>query len=226
MSFRRAARWIYIGLIGARAAGPVAAADFDAAALNNFLKLWPGVYHNLDRVADQEARGVPVKDRNRRQILHIRKVDLPSFGPEAYYAEWRSTDTDALMRQRIYAFTWDRARGAIRLGLHIWPADREFAARTERAYLEPILLEGLTPADMAGIPGCDVYFRPSDENEFSGEMDKGTCAFPAPDGTPIYSWSQMKISRAGFSYLDGWFHPDGTPYQSFGTEWYAFAKIR
>ena len=76
---------------------------------------------------------------------------------------------------------------------------------------------------MMPLPGCDVYFMAAADG-FVGAMDKGACAFPAPDGTPIYSWSQMKIVDGVFSYLDGWFKIDGTPYRQFSEDWYVFER--
>ncbi len=204
------------------AASGAAAADFD-----RFLSYWPGTYDNLAQVAAQEAAQRPAGDRNQATVLHIAGVDLPAFGRHTYYAEWRDARQPAkVIRQRIYAFSHDEASGAFLLGLHIWPNDKpEFVARTIGAHLEPKKLAGVTPADMAGIAGCDVLFTPKGAG-FEGAMVKGACAFAAPNGKPIYSWSQMKITAERFGYLDGWFSPDGAPFIRFPGEWYAFDKRR
>ena len=199
--------------------------DNSNADYRRFLSWWSGDYDNLAQVEAQEDAAVPVEERNRPTLLFIRKVDLPAFGPEAYYAEWRdATEPTAITRQRIYAFEIDPSEGKLRLNLHIWPlGDVEFLERTAGAYLEPGKLDGVTPADMAGLTGCDVFFEATGEG-FAGAMKKGACAFEAPDGTPIYSWSQMTLTPTQFNYLDGWFHPDGTPFRRFTTEWYVFDK--
>lgn len=190
-----------------------------------FVALWPGDYDNLAQAQAQAAAGVPEQQRNQAQKLHIRKVDLPAFGPQAHYAEWRAADgSERVLRQRVYAFDYDAARQAFRLNLHIWPNDKpEFVARTAGAHLDPGKLAGITPADMAGLTGCDVFFTAAGDG-FAGAMDKGACAFPAPDGTPIYSWSQMRIVDGEFSYLDGWFHTDGRPYMAFTSDWFKFER--
>jgi hypothetical protein len=202
-----------------------AAADERSQAFARFVAMWPGDYDNLGQVQAQTAAGVPEKERNQALKLFIREVDLPAFGPHAHYAEWRAADGgDRVVRQRIYAFEVDADRPAFRLNLHIWPNDDPaFVARTAGAHLDPDKLIGVTPADMAGLKGCDVYFT-ADGDGFAGAMDKGACAFPAPDGTPIYSWSQMRIDAAAFSYLDGWFHPDGRPYMAFAKDWFRFDR--
>jgi hypothetical protein len=204
---------------------PLSAQATTEADFQRFLSQWAGDYDNVAQVKAQEAAGTPAKDRNQAAFLYIRKVNLPSFGPETYYAEWRDANTPAkVTRQRIYGFEIDQAEKKLRLNLHIWPNDKpEFVARTSDAYLDPRKLDGVAPADMAGLKGCDVFFDTS-AAEFTGAMKKGACAFPAPNGTPIYSWSQMKLTAKQFSYLDGWFNLDGTVFQRLSAEWYVFDK--
>jgi hypothetical protein len=206
----------------AHATGVISIADFQ-----RFVAVWAGDYNNQAQSKAQEAAGRAANDRNQPTQLFIRKVDLPAFGPDTYYAEWRDANQPTkVTRQRLYVFERDQAENKLRLNLHIWPADKpEFVARTSGAHVDPSKLKGVTPADMAGLKGCDVYFD-IDGKEFSGAMKKGACAFPAPNGTPIYSWSQMKVTPTQFSYLDGWFNLDGTPFQRFAGEWYVFDKIK
>jgi hypothetical protein len=203
--------------------GPALALSGDD--FNRFVGLWAGDYDNLAQAAAQEKADVPPKQRNQPTLLFIRKVDLPTFGPEVFYAEWRDAKVPGkVTRQRIYAFAVDPAEKKLRLNLHIWPADKpDFVARTSGAHLDAARLAGVTPADMAGLQGCDVYFD-AGADHFAGAMKQGTCAFPAPDGTPIYSWSQMKIDAGAFSYLDGWFRLDGTPFMQFSRDWYVFER--
>jgi len=190
-----------------------------------FLSWWSGDYDNLAQTKAQQAAGAPEKGRNAATLLFIRKVDAPAFGPEAFYAEWRDAQNpNKVTRQRIYAFEIDTVRKKLRLNLHIWPADKpDFVARTAGAHLDATKLSGVTPVDMAGLKGCDVFFDAAPD-QFTGAMDKGACAFPAPGGTPIYSWSQMKLTAGQFSYLDGWFNLDGSPFLRFTDEWFVFDR--
>jgi YVTN family beta-propeller protein len=235
----RPATWIFNGLAAAANGTLYLPSDVNASLMAlstvepakqaedfaRFLSWWSGDYDNLAQVRAQESAGMPVEARNRPTLLHIRKVDLPAFGPEVYYAEWRAaTEPGTITRQRIYAFEIDPAAGRLRLNLHIWPlGDADFRERTAGAYLEPSKLDGVTPADMTGLTGCDVFFRDTGEL-FAGAMEKGGCAFEAPDGTPVYSWSQMTLSPTQFGYLDGWFHRDGRLFRRFTKEWYVFDK--
>lgn len=202
-------------------------ADNPAQDFQRFVALWAGDYDNLSQAKAQAAIGLPEKERNPATLLFIRKVDLPNFGPEVFYAEWQDARMPGkVTRQRIYGFEVDAVEKKLRLNLHIWPADKpDFVTQTSGAYLDPAKLSGVTPADMAGLKGCDVFFE-SDGDGFSGAMKRGACAFPAPNGTPIYSWSQMKITATQFSYLDGWFNLDCAPFQRFTKEWFVFEKKR
>lgn len=204
---------------GALASGPT------EADLGRFVSWWAGDYDNWAQVKAQTSAGVPEKERNQPTLLFIRKVDLPAFGDAVFYAEWQNAnDPSKIIRQRLYAFLLDRAQSKIRLNLHIWPNDKpEFVARTIGAHLDPTKLKGVTLADMAQLSGCDVFFD-LDGQEFTGAMIKRACAFPAPNGNPIYSWSQMKLSATQFKYLDGWFNLDDTVFQRMSSEWYVFDK--
>jgi hypothetical protein len=218
---------IEVLLVGAVVLATVSCGTLDRqqdADFQQFLSWWAGDYDNLAQVQSQHAAASP-GERNRPTLLFIRKVDLAAFGSEVFYGEWQDADEPGrITRQRIYAFQVNEADGKLRLNLHVWPPDPAFIARTGGAHLDPRKLEGVTPADMRGLKGCDVFF---DRNggEFAGAMKKGACAFPAPDVTPVYSWSQMKLTANRFSYLDGWFHQDsGKPYRRFTDAWYEFDK--
>lgn len=192
-----------------------------------FLNSWEGSYDNLNQMHTQEAQEISQDDRNRATLLFIKKVDLPAFGPHAYYGEWQdANDQNTVIRQRIYGFEIDDEDQSLRLNLHIWPIQSpEFVARTAGAHMDPSKLEGITPEDMAELKGCDVYFRKADKR-FAGTMKKGQCSFPAPDGSgsPVYSWSQMTVSASQFTYLDGWFNMDGTVYRQLAKYWNVFDK--
>lgn len=198
-----------------------------ARDFSEFLSTWEGTYDNLSQIEMQQAQGIPQDDRNRATLLFIKKVDLPAFGPHAYYAEWQdANDTGTVIRQRIYGFEIDEQDQSLRLNLHIWPIQSaEFIERTTGAHIDTRKLAGITPADMAGLKGCDVYFKKT-ESGFAGTMKKEQCSFPAPDGSgsPIYSWSQMTVNDSQFTYLDGWFNMDGTVYLELGTYWTVFDK--
>lgn len=194
---------------------------------SEFLKTWEGSYNNLSQMQTQDAQAIPKEDRNRATLLFIKKVDLPAFGPHAYYGEWQDADAPTtVIRQRIYGFQVDEKDQSLRLNLHIWPIQSpEFVARTAGSHIEPSKLDGVTPEDMADLKGCDVYFKKTKDG-FAGTMKKGQCTFPAPDGSgsPVYSWSQMTVNESQFTYLDGWFNMDGTVYRQLAKHWNVFDK--
>jgi hypothetical protein len=131
------------------------------------------------------------------------------------------------------------AAGGLLLRLHIFPTDAAFVARTAGAWRDPARLRGLTPADMAPLPGCDLTFGaateasadgsadgPEEGEAHVGQMEKGRCRFPALDDPTreIYSWSQMKKSARVFAYKDGWFNLDGSDYRRWSPTWYVFEQ--
>jgi hypothetical protein len=201
------------------------------AVFERFVAGWAGHYDNRRQYASQLAAGVPEARRNQNLELQVVRIDAPAFGPRAFYAEWFAPDAaDKPVRQRIYAFERDAARGAVVLRLHIFPTDAAFVARTAGAWRHPARLRDLTPADMAPLRGCDVWFRAAGGSfageAFAGEMEKGRCRFPSFEdpSREIYSWSQMTKTDRVFSYQDGWFNLDGSVYRSWAPEWYVFEK--
>jgi len=212
-------------MLAALAAMAVLPARAAESVFERFVAGWAGRYDNEAQNAAQRAAGVPEVQRNQRLELRIVEVDVPAFGPHAFYAEWFAPGAAAApVRQRIYAFERDAARGIV-LRLHIFPTDAAFVARTAGAWRDPARLRDLTPADMAPLRGCDVTFHVVGE-AFEGEMEKGRCRFPVLDDPSheVYSWSQMRKADREFSYKDGWFNLDGTLYRSWATDWYRFEK--
>lgn len=219
---QRTRAWLLLAT--ALVASAATAAD-DAFA--RFVALWPGDYSNAAQVSRQEAARVPEPERNRPLRLHIRRVELPAFGEHVMYAEWRAEGEAVPVRQRIYSLRRGAEPGTYVLQLHIWRRDdAAFVGRTTGAYADPARLEGVTPADMLGLQGCDVTFTARGD-AFEGRMRRGTCRFPSfenPDEL-VYSWSQMRLARGEFRYRDAWYHLDDRPYREFRGEWYDFRAL-
>lgn len=197
--------------------------SFSETDWKRFLAYWPGDYDNNQQLSEQLTSKMDSTDRNRHSSLRIIRVELPSFGNDVYYAEWFAyKNPKKVTRQRIYAF--EKRDTILVLKLHVFPTDSVFVARTSGAYHTPSKLKGVTPNDMVPLLGCDVYFK-WDKTEYVGAMKKGACAFPAPNSeTPIYSWSQMRLRKDAFEYLDGWFNTDGSVYYEISKDWYVFRK--
>lgn len=206
------------------AAGPLAWPATDdrlARELARFVELWGGSFDNRR----QTERGVGAASANAALRIEMRRVHLPAFGEHVFYVEWQELGhPERVVRQRLYVPRIDSSERVLRLGLHIWPVDRpEFVERTRGAHLDPSRLAGVTPADMVDLGDCDLRFRRKGRI-FEGAMRRGACAFPAPDGTAIYSWTQMRVAPGRFEYLDGWFLPDGRSYRAFSRDWYRFTR--
>ncbi len=220
---------LVLAALGARSASVATAGEkAENRAFKRFVDSWPGDYDNL---AQQSGTGM-VATR-----LHIVRVALPAFGPNVLYAEWRGAADDKLLRQRLYAFSVE-PDGRWRLALHIWPAERaDFVGRTAGAWRDPQRLAGVTPADMVGLAGCDVFFGTAGRSgpalagarsALAGEMQRGACRIPSPGvDRPVYSWTRMRRSRDRLEYLDGWFFADDDQvYRQFSPQWYVFNRSR
>lgn len=196
---------------------PATARDLESQ-FAQFLAWWPGTYDNSAQALSSGETVTPIR-------LHLQPVDLPAFGSHVVYGEWQDLSAGSkVIRQRFYAFDIDRSRQALRLQLHIFPPAPDFIERTRGAYRDRSKVEGLTPADMIPLLGCDVFFHWQGDH-FAGAMKKGACAFQAPGTTDdIYSWSQMRLTADSFEYLDGWFNPDGSVYRVLADDWYIFER--
>lgn len=218
---------ILLGCSGGQPDTPAADSQPSIAASSDedwqrFLAWWPGDYDNFGQLAQIAAEGE--SSVMPPTALYIRRVELPSFGADVFYAEWHNAENPSdILRQRFYAF--ERDGDSLRLNLHIFPPDEEFVARTAGAYLDPSKLDGVTVADMFPLPGCDVFFT-WDGEVFSGAMKRRSCSFEAPGTNEfIYSWSQMRLRPSVFEYLDGWFRPeDDSVYRQFSDRWIVFEK--
>ncbi len=79
---------------------------------------------------------------------------------------------------------------------------------------------------MAPLPGCDIYFK-SNDKELYGAMKKDKCLYPISEtnGELLYSWTQMRLEKDAFSYLDGlFFSEDDSLAYEISSEWYRFDK--
>ena len=170
-----------------------------------FASWFLGSYSNQSTAAFLAGQGVEAGAASRETILHIAPVELPAFGEVVFYAEWQdATDPSVITRQRFYVLREDRARGNLRLELHVFdPGKADQNAQAAGAYDDPSRVADFTPADMFPLPGCDIFFR-VEGRQFRGAMDRGTCAIPDTD-PPVYSWTNMVLGPDSFWYTDGWF---------------------
>lgn len=188
-----------------------------------FLQNFSGAYSNQAQV--RAERGLAEDARNDSLKLFIERVSLPAFGEHVFYAEWQDAAMgDVLKRQRIYVA--ERVGDIVVMQLHIFPRDEEFVRRTAGAHLDHDRLDGVTPADMVPLPGCDIYLTFGAQG-LSGAMKEGDCKVPPIEAEEeIYSWTQMRIGRAAFSYKDSWrYQVDGRVAYEISPNWYMFDKV-
>jgi hypothetical protein len=85
-----------------------------------FLDWFPGRYDSALQVRIDALDEVPEDERNYRRHSIFRRVTLPAFGDVVFYAEqYRDGDPGKVYRQRLYVFTLDPGRQAIRLRVHV-----------------------------------------------------------------------------------------------------------
>ena len=138
-----------------------------------FLEWFPGRFDSSLQTRTDVLDEVPGDERNYHRHSIFRRVSLPAFGEVVFYAEqYRDGDPEKVYRQRIYVFTLDEDRGAIRLRVHV----PESVEPLRGAYRDPSLLSGLTPEATTVWEGCDLWWQWKGDH-FRGALDPGACRF-------------------------------------------------
>lgn len=151
----------------------LSARDVLAKDFRTMMEWFPGRFDNDLQVMFDKDLNTPADARNGRIHSIFAPVTLPAFGENVFYVEqYADNNPDAIYRQRIYRFTADHERNAIKL--EIFAPSPEQAAAIKGAYRDPAKLAGLAPANMTLYPGCEVYWR-RQENQFVGTMTPGAC---------------------------------------------------
>ena len=163
--------WLLLGLIAVNAhADEAAILDKDFRIM---MAWFPGVYDNQEQVYFEAEQGIDEALRHERLHHVFAPVDLPAFGDHVFYVQQHlNDDPGEIYRQRIYSFSTDYDRNAIRLTIHI-PNEPE---RLTDAHLKPEKLAELKPADTIVLPGCDVFWQRR-ANQFVGFMEPDACSY-------------------------------------------------
>ena len=197
--------------------GSALAAERDDAATLLAQRL-PGAYDNAAQVRREAiarpAIALPVKP----QRLTIEPADLPGYGHDVFYAEWRDP-LGSITRQRLYVVQPLKDRHHTRLIVYIWtPA---IAAQAGGPGRRP--WEGLTVADFVRQPDCSLRFRLG--RTLSGVMTPRACVFDPPGSPRIYSRTVMRVGSRRIDYLDRWHLMSGREYRRFSTNPHRFERV-
>lgn len=179
-----------------------------------------GRFDNQEQVYFEEELGVPEAERHERIHSIFYPAELKAIPGRTFYVQqYTDGDPAKIYRQRIYSFSVEAQRGAIRLDI-LTPKHPE---RLTDAHLDPEKLKGLRRGDLEARPGCEVWWHPQ-ANQFIGEMDDGACSFVSErSGKRIFIdddliltadeiWIADRATDADGAPVFG--HPKGVPHKS------------
>lgn len=166
-------------------AGIVAAVSLSACAhraieqdpllqdLDEMMSWFPGHYENHIQVYREAVEGVPQKDRQRHTYHIFSQADVAGIPrPQIYAEQSQHYDRADLYRQRIYSFTIDTEKQAVKLTIYT-PKD---PSRLTGAFENPDLFDALTEQDFFLKPGCEVYWQKKGD-QFEGRLEDNACSY-------------------------------------------------
>ncbi len=157
----------------ARAAEPPGPLPLDRQ-LALLLEWFPGEWDNHEQ--HWRHKTVERREKPHDWIHHVfRPVQVPAIGEHAFFVRQTFGDQpDRVYRQRLYRFTVDPERSAVRLSIYTFRDEARYAD----GWRDPSILTDLGPADLETRPGCDVFWRlEPTARYFEGEMEAGACRF-------------------------------------------------
>ena len=183
---------------------------FDAAAeerkftllereLEYLMAFWPGDYDNREQLQFDSNVGKKNMEEggHLRVHSHIRRVDLPAFGPYVLYVqEYKHNDPTQIFRQRLYELSADEEEGAIRLKLHFFREGKSLLG----AHNDPGKLATLTRDDTAVLDGCDVLIQRQGDL-LVGAMKTKECVFGEGEERR-YSDYQLQLQPGQYWFRD------------------------
>lgn len=173
-----------------------------------------GVFDNYEQTYWEETANLAPQLRHRRSTAIYRKVDLPEFGVNVYYAD-KYWDGDRKQRsyRNLYVLFADRKSNAVRLDLLTIPRPERF----DKALSDPSILRTLTRQEMISMDAaCNTIWKLRGE-QFAVTM-AGHCVLTTlfPSKIPVHVTVDTVIGRDHFLYLsygvdDGGKHVYGPP---------------
>lgn len=196
-------------------AAPAAAPSASDPELQRFLKWFGGRFDNhLQTLQDEEAEAEHPHQRI-HSIFH--PVSIPAIAPHLFYVEqYSSNDPTKVYRQRLYEIARQES-GEIVLSISAFKTPAPLLG----AYREPGKLSGLTREDLVPKPGCEVYWKWS-EDHFEGTTRRGACKIPSRRGgmltieDDLYLdedeiWIRDRATNEAGEPVFG--HPEGIPHK-------------
>jgi len=180
---------------GAALAGDPPPAPFSVAVLERdftqMMAWFPGEWDNAEQVYFAAGLGYPDGSAPGRIHSIFKSVDLPWLGPHVFYVQQHSDNDPAkVYRQRLYSFSADPEKMAVRLDIFTPKSPEDLL----NAHLDPSRLDALTRDALEARPGCEVWWRRQAE-QFIGWMKDGACRLKARDGRTITIDDDLMLSR-------------------------------
>jgi CpeT/CpcT family (DUF1001) len=148
-----------------------ARADMLAKDLGDLTAMISGRWDNELQTFFEPELGVAANARHDRLHTIVRPLENSTFGPNAFYVEYRGGgEAGNIVRQRVWTLSVDAPLAAIRLASFA-PKDGK---ALEGAWRDPAKLAAISPADFVAVTGCDLIWRRRADG-FSGETRPGTC---------------------------------------------------
>ncbi len=145
------------------------------AHLQTLLQWFPGEWDNHEQVW-QQTKVEKVADPLER-IHHVfAPVSAPAIGQHTFFVkQYLDGDPGKVYRQRLYSFSKNPERNALRLDIYAFVDEKAFTD----AHLQPQILASMTLQQVRTTEGCEVYWHWHGDH-FIGEMDKDACRIDSP----------------------------------------------
>ncbi len=189
---------------GAPAAAPPPDLDAQLRTLSSWLE---GEWDNHEQ--HWRHRHVEQRAQPHEWIHHVfRPVELPAIGANLFFVRQTFGDQpDRVYRQRLYAFTPDPERAAIRLTIHSFKDEARFAD----GWRNPAVLAELSADDLKTRPGCEVFWHYHGDH-FIGSMQRGACRFHSERyGKEIVIYDDLKLTEEALHIRDVAVDANGQP---------------
>lgn len=204
---------------GAGAAAVAGSTAPMAAELGRIGELIVGTFDTYEQTYWERVRGVPEALRHRRTTMIIRRVDLPRFGSDVYYAHkyWDGDPGNPAFRD-LYVFHPEAGTDAVRLDLLMLPDPERF----DDALRDPGVLSVLSPEGLAPVAmdrGCNTLWRLRG-SQFLTTFAGRCLRAPSATHPPLILTAGTIVGPEGFFYLTtgvdaagqhGFGPPDGVP---------------
>jgi CpeT/CpcT family (DUF1001) len=160
-------------------------------------ELLPGRYDNWNQHYFDGRRQRPENQRHARLHTRVQRIEAPTFGPHAFYAEDHLDDDPAkVVRRRVWSFQVDPPSQALRMRTY-WLDDRN-ATRYVAALTDGSVWRDANLADFRVVPGCDVLWR-RELGQFVGASQTTECRFQSAGLGEVLGEYRYVLAPAGIA---------------------------